>query len=59
MESSPTVLQLPKSSGVKQRSMQTRAVSRVKHIRDYFYGIGENLMPHRQTSPSSDLKIFR
>lgn len=59
MEHIPVLLGIPKSSGVEVRNRTVRTNARVQHVKDYFYGVGKNLMPHLQTCPASDLRIFR
>lgn len=54
-----TLIRLPKSGGVVTRSRELRKASRANRVRDYFYGVSRDLMPHSETSPVSDLQIYR
>lgn len=54
-----TLIRLPKSGGVVTRSREIRQVARANRVRDYFYGLTRDLMPHSETSPISDLTILR
>ncbi|KAF5749022.1 hypothetical protein HS088_TW04G00983 [Tripterygium wilfordii] len=53
------VVKLQKSGGVVSRSAKVRQKTRSYRIREYFYGIGNDLSPHSSIANFSDLSIFR
>lgn len=54
-----SVVRLPKSEGVVSRPQEMRRMARALRIKDYFYGLSRNLMPHLQQCPISELTILR
>ncbi|KAJ6959928.1 protein CLP1 [Populus alba x Populus x berolinensis] len=53
------VLKLQKSGGVVSRSSKFRQKSRSYRIREYFYGIANDLSPHSNIANFSDLFVYR
>ncbi|KAI3846556.1 hypothetical protein MKX03_008238 [Papaver bracteatum] len=53
------VVKLQKSGGVVSRNPKLRQKSRSYKIREYFYGIGNELAPHSNIASFSDLSIYR
>lgn len=53
------VLKLQKSGGVVSRSSKFRQKSRSYRIREYFYGIANDLSPHSNIANFSDLSVYR
>lgn len=53
------VLKLQKSGGVVSRSSKFRQKSRSYKIREYFYGIANDLSPHSNIANFSDLFVYR
>ncbi|CAH1788632.1 unnamed protein product, partial [Owenia fusiformis] len=49
----------PKSGGVVERSRERRMQARDDKIREYFYGIKQQLYPHSFEVPFSTVKIFK
>ncbi|EPS59947.1 hypothetical protein M569_14858, partial [Genlisea aurea] len=53
------VVKLQKSGGVVSRNAKVRQKSRALRIREYFYGIANDLSPHSNIVDFSDLCIYR
>ncbi|EEF45009.1 cleavage/polyadenylation factor ia subunit clp1p, putative [Ricinus communis] len=53
------VVKLQKSGGVVSRSSKVRQKSRSYRIREYFYGISNDLSPHSNVANFSDLSVYR
>ncbi|KAK9698376.1 hypothetical protein RND81_08G100100 [Saponaria officinalis] len=53
------VVKLQKSGGVVSRPPKYRQKSRGYRIREYFYGIANELSPHSNIASFSDLSVFR
>ncbi|XP_026422959.1 protein CLP1 homolog isoform X2 [Papaver somniferum] len=53
------VVKLQKSGGVVSRNPKLRQKSRSYKIREYFYGIGNELAPHSNIASFSDLSVYR
>lgn len=53
------VLKLQKSGGVVSRSSKFRQKSRSYRIREYFYGIANDLSPHSNIANFSDFFVYR
>ncbi|KAF5735519.1 hypothetical protein HS088_TW15G01026 [Tripterygium wilfordii] len=53
------VVKLQKSGGVVSRNAKVRQKTRSYRIREYFYGLGNDLSPHSSIANFSDLSIFR
>ncbi|KAG8387290.1 hypothetical protein BUALT_Bualt02G0006000 [Buddleja alternifolia] len=53
------VVKLQKSGGVVSRNAKIRQKARAFRIREYFYGIANDLSPHSNTASFSDLCIYR
>ena len=53
------VVKLQKSGGVVSRNEKFRQRSGSRRIREYFYGIANDLGPHSSTVNFSDLLVFR
>nr|XP_043615202.1 protein CLP1 homolog [Erigeron canadensis]XP_043615203.1 protein CLP1 homolog [Erigeron canadensis]XP_043615204.1 protein CLP1 homolog [Erigeron canadensis]XP_043615205.1 protein CLP1 homolog [Erigeron canadensis] len=53
------VVKLQKSGGVVSRNQKFRLNSRSQRIREYFYGLSNDLSPHSSTANLSDLAIFK
>lgn len=53
------IVKLHKSGGVVQRSSKARQQARSTRIREYFYGIGNDLSPHSNIVNFSDISVFR
>ncbi|KAJ3692009.1 hypothetical protein LUZ60_012359 [Juncus effusus] len=53
------VVKLHKSGGVVQRNTKLRQKSRSVKIREYFYGISNDLSPHSTILNFTDISIFR
>ncbi|KAL6136428.1 hypothetical protein ACLB2K_061723 [Fragaria x ananassa] len=53
------VVKLQKSGGVVSRNLKFRQKSRSNRIREYFYGLANDLSPHSNTANFSDLSVFR
>jgi polyribonucleotide 5'-hydroxyl-kinase len=50
---------LPKSGGVVTRSQEYRRKARAKRIRDYFYGVMNDLCPYSLTMNINDASVFK
>lgn len=59
MPKSVTVVFVPKSGGVVERSQQARAEARDSRIRQYFYGLKTHLYPHSFDVKFSDIKVYK
>ncbi len=55
----PTVLYVPRSGGVVQRSTAVRRAARTHRIREYFYGPDNLLAPHSTQVLASDVVLLR
>lgn len=53
------IVLLPKSGGVVERSQHVRAEARDQKIRDYFYGVNNNLFPHTFDVKFNEVKLFK
>ncbi|KAJ0712436.1 putative pre-mRNA cleavage complex subunit Clp1, P-loop containing nucleoside triphosphate hydrolase [Helianthus annuus] len=53
------VVKLQKSGGVVSRNSKFRAIARNQRIREYFYGLSNDLSPHSSIANFSDLAIYR
>ncbi|XP_050383366.1 protein CLP1 homolog [Argentina anserina] len=53
------VVKLHKSGGVVSRNAKFRQKSRSHRIREYFYGLANDLSPHSNIANFSDLSVFR
>ncbi|KAF2308681.1 hypothetical protein GH714_012261 [Hevea brasiliensis] len=53
------VVKLQKSGGVVSRSSKVRQKARSYRIREYFYGIANDLSPHSNIANFSDLFVYR
>ncbi|KAI4320436.1 hypothetical protein MLD38_033918 [Melastoma candidum] len=53
------VVKLQKSGGVVSRNVKYRQKARSYRIREYFYGLGNELSPHASIASFSDLSIYR
>ncbi|KAG8381787.1 hypothetical protein BUALT_Bualt05G0009100 [Buddleja alternifolia] len=53
------VVKLQKSGGVVSRNAKARQRARSLKIREYFYGLANDLSPHSNTANFSDLCIYR
>ncbi|XP_073020906.1 protein CLP1 homolog [Primulina huaijiensis] len=53
------VVKLQKSGGVVSRNAKVRQKSRAYRIREYFYGLANDLSPHSSVANFSDLIIYR
>ncbi|XP_050224930.1 protein CLP1 homolog [Mercurialis annua] len=53
------VVKLQKSGGVVSRSSKVRQRTRSYRIREYFYGISNDLSPHSNSANFSDLSVYR
>ncbi|KZV36517.1 hypothetical protein F511_15688 [Dorcoceras hygrometricum] len=53
------VVKLQKSGGVVSRNAKVRQKSRAYRIREYFYGLANDLSPHSSVANFSDLSIYR
>ncbi|KAH1038547.1 hypothetical protein J1N35_040290 [Gossypium stocksii] len=53
------VVKLQKSGGVVSRNAKYRQKSRVYRIREYFYGLANDLSPHSNIANFSDLLVYR
>ncbi|XP_041366573.1 polyribonucleotide 5'-hydroxyl-kinase Clp1-like [Gigantopelta aegis] len=53
------ILLLPKSGGVVERAQATRTEYRDNKVREYFYGVRNNLYPHTFDVKFSDVKIYK
>jgi polyribonucleotide 5'-hydroxyl-kinase len=53
------VQKVPKSAGVVQRSTNYRKTTRISKIREYFYGISDNLSPHIVIMSFSDIEVIQ
>ncbi|XP_050388595.1 polyribonucleotide 5'-hydroxyl-kinase Clp1 [Patella vulgata] len=54
-----SVVLLPKSGGVVERSKNTRAEARDARTREYFYGIDNSLYPHTFEIKFTEVKIYK
>ncbi|KAL8172367.1 hypothetical protein V2J09_024171 [Rumex salicifolius] len=61
MKSKPKVdvVKLQKSGGVVSRNAKFRQKTRSYRIREYFYGMANDLAPHSNTANFSDLSVYR
>lgn len=61
MKSKPKVdvVKLQKSGGVVSRNAKFRQKTRSYRIREYFYGLANDLAPHSNTANFSDLSVYR
>ncbi|XP_059641405.1 protein CLP1 homolog isoform X1 [Cornus florida] len=53
------VVKLQKSGGVVSRNSKARQRSRSSRIREYFYGLANDLSPHSNIANFSDLSVYR
>ncbi|KAM5581469.1 protein CLP1 [Rosa sericea] len=53
------VVKLQKSGGVVSRNVKFRQKSRSHRIREYFYGLSNDLSPHSNIANFGDLSVFR
>ncbi|GJY93161.1 protein CLP1 [Tanacetum coccineum] len=53
------VVKLQKSGGVVSRNSKFRASARSQRIREYFYGLSNDLSPHSSIANFSDLAIYK
>ncbi|GFP91395.1 protein clp1 homolog [Phtheirospermum japonicum] len=53
------VVKLQKSGGVVSRNAKVRQKARAFRIREYFYGLANDLSPHSNTANFSDLCIYK
>ncbi|KAM1357983.1 hypothetical protein COP2_046351 [Malus domestica] len=53
------VVKLQKSGGVVSRNAKFRQKSRSHRIREYFYGLANDLSPHANIANFSDFSVFR
>ncbi|KAK1359535.1 hypothetical protein POM88_044009 [Heracleum sosnowskyi] len=53
------VVKLQKSGGVVSRNAKVRQKARGHRIREYFYGLTNDLSPHSNVASFSDLTVFR
>lgn len=53
------IIKLPKSGGVYYRSSQFRKKTRMSKIKEYFYGINDDLSPHYVVLDFKDVTLFR
>lgn len=58
-KSNVDVVKLQKSGGVVSRNVKFRQKSRSHRIREYFYGLANDLSPHSNIANFSDLSVFR
>ncbi|KAI8008434.1 hypothetical protein LOK49_LG07G02865, partial [Camellia lanceoleosa] len=53
------VVKLQKSGGVVSRNSKVRQKSRSYRIREYFYGVENDLLPHSNIANFSDLSVYK
>ncbi|KAL3631306.1 Protein CLP1 [Castilleja foliolosa] len=58
-KSNVDVVKLQKSGGVVPRNAKAREEARTFRIREYFYGLANDLLPHSITANFSDLCIYK
>lgn len=53
------IVLLPKSGGVVERNQHARSEARDAKVREYFYGLKNNLFPHTFEVKFSDIKLYK